>query len=210
MTTLTSSAAASHHTPRAGYTLLELLLVVAVCGVIVSFAAPPLLRSSLALRTDLAAQELVGVLRLCRQEAAKRGANVGVKFDTSGDTVSFRLHRDGDGDGVSSADIATGTDPAVGPARPLAHVGGEIGFGFPAGRPPRDPGNPRRRLDRLDDPIRFNLSDIASFGPLGQATPGTLYITDGRDQLVAVRVNNRTGRVRILRWRASVDRWADR
>ncbi|MCB1009629.1 MAG: hypothetical protein KDB94_12155, partial [Acidobacteria bacterium] len=80
-------------------------------------------------------------------------------------------------------------------------------FGFPAGRAPRDPGSPGRRLDRLDDPIRFNRSDIASFSPLAGATPGTVYLTDGERRLVAVRVTGRTGRVRILAYDVATETW---
>ena len=62
-------------------------------------------------------------------------------------------------------------------------------------------------MDRLDDPIRFNRSDIASFGPLGGSTPGSLYVTDSIRHLAAVRVFGRTGKVKVLRWDAVEDRW---
>ena len=69
-------------------------------------------------------------------------------------------------------------------------------------------GSPARRahLEGLGDPIRFNRSDLASFGPLGTGTPGSLYLTDGR-RLVVVRVLNRTGRVRTLAWDRNTDTW---
>ena len=121
--------------------------------------------------------------------------------------MQWALYRDGDGDGVRSDDITAGTDPRVTPLRRLAHLGAGVRLGFPPDVVPRDPGDPRRRLDRLDDPIRFNRSDIASFDPLGTATPGTLYLTDGRRELLAVRVTSRTGRVRVLRYDAGAERW---
>ena len=52
-------------------------------------------------------------------------------------------------------------------------------------------------MERLDDPIRFNRSDLASFSPIGSATPGSLYLSAGRHHLVAVRVTSRSGRVRL-------------
>lgn len=64
-------------------------------------------------------------------------------------------------------------------------------------------------MDRLDDPIRFNQSDLASFGPLGTATPGTLYLTDRRSRLTAVRVTSRTGRVRVLRYDPGARTWLE-
>ena len=89
----------------------------------------------------------------------------------------------------------------------MVHLGGRTGFGFPSGPAPRDPGDPTHRLDRLEDPIRFNDSDIASYGPLGTSTPGSLYVTDGRGELFVVRVLGMTGKVRMMRWDARSDAW---
>ena len=150
----------------------------------------------------------MGVLRLTRSYAIRHSANVAVKFRTGQDgTVTFTLYRDGDGDGVLNRDIDTGVDPQVQPPRRLAHLGRGFGFGFPPGPPPMDPGSPRQSLDRLDDPIRFNQSDLASFGPLGTATPGSVYLTDGQRRLAAVRVTSRTGRVRVVRLRLQDEVW---
>ena len=80
-------------------------------------------------------------------------------------------------------------------------------FGFPPGRAPRDPGNPRRRLDRLDDPIRFNSSDIASFSHLGTSTPGSVYVTDGERCLSAARVFGITGKVSVLAYDTARESW---
>jgi hypothetical protein len=141
----------------------------------------------------------------------RHSANVALKFHLEpgqeGLTrVFFALYRDGDGDGVRNDDLARGVDPQVTRPRQLATFGSRIGFGFPAGATPSDPSDPGSRLDRLDDPIRFNRSDLASFGPLGTATPGSLYLTDGR-RLAMVRVQNRAGRVRVMRWDPVTDRW---
>ncbi len=121
--------------------------------------------------------------------------------------VTFTLYRDGDGDGVRTADIRTGVDPALQPPRRLTHLGGGVRFGFPPGPAPRDPGDPARRLDRLVDPIRFNRSDIASFSPLGASTPGSLYLTDGRWHLSVVRLFGRTGKVKVLRYDRRAETW---
>ena len=64
-------------------------------------------------------------------------------------------------------------------------------------------------MDRLDDPIRFNQSDLASFDPLGTATPGSLYLTDRRSLLAAVRVTSRTGRIRVLRYDSRARTWRE-
>lgn len=192
---------------RDGATLLELLLVLAIMATLAIATAPSLLRLSRSLRLSMAANELVGVLRLARSSAIQTSSNIGVKFrvDKQG-RVGFALYRDGDGDGVRTGDIESGADPEVAAGRTLAHLGGHIRFGFPAGTVPRDPGNPGRRLERLDDPIRFNRSDIAAFNSLGGSTPGSLYITDGHE-LAVVRLFGRTGKVKIMRYDRGTASW---
>lgn len=193
-----------------GFQLMELLVCFSVVSFLVTLGVPPLLRISGDLRLSLAANELVGTLRLARAWAVRHDANVAVKFRTRPDgTVTFALYRDGDGDGVLNKDIDKGIDPEVSPQRPLAHFGRGFGFGFPPGPAPRDPGSPGRLLDRLDDPIRFNQSDLASFDPLGTVTPGSLYLTDGVSRLAAVRVTSRTGRVRVLTYDPKARVWRD-
>lgn len=193
---------------ESGFQLVEMVVALAVLTAVLVVGAPPLMGLSADLRLSLAASELVGTLRRARSLALRHNANVAVKLRTGDDgTVTFALHLDGDGDGVTTADIDRGTDLEVEPPRRLAHFGRDVRFGFPPGRPPTDPGDPRRPLDRLDDPIRFNRSDLASFGPLGTATPGSLYVTDGRSRLVAVRVFGTTGKVRVLTWDGDGRRW---
>jgi prepilin-type N-terminal cleavage/methylation domain-containing protein len=191
-----------------GFSLAELLVVVAVAAVVALLVYPAILQATARLRVELAAAELVAVLRQARAEATRRGCYVGVRFDTEENgRVTWALYRDGNGNGIRNAEIASGIDPRIGPHRRLTHLGRGVGFGFPPGIVPRDPGDPRRRLDRLDEPIRFGRSDIASFGPLGTSSPGSLYFTDGRRELAVVRVFHRTGKVKVLRYDAEVEQW---
>lgn len=175
-------------------------------ALLAGIGAPSLLRLTRALRLELAAQELVGVLRLSRGAAVRLGEKVGVKFFTGDGRVGYRIYRDGDGDGVRTKDIESGVDPPVTPPTSLRRFGAAVRFGFPPGKPPRDPGNPRRRLGRLRDPIRFNRSDLAVFGPLGESTPGSLYLTDG-ERLAVVRLFGRTGKPKILFYDRARERW---
>lgn len=196
-------------TPAEGFTLIEWVLVLAILGVFASLTFPDLFRLTRSLRVDLASRELQSVLRLARSRAIREGVKVGVKFRTDGKgRYSFALYRDGDGDGVRARDIDSGVDRRLEPPRELVHLGRRIRLGFPAGAAPRDPGDPSRRLTRLDDPIRFNRSDIASFNHLGASTPGSLYITDGLHFLSVVRVFGRTGKVKILRYDVVSETWS--
>jgi hypothetical protein len=188
-------------------TLIELLVVLAIVSVLF-ISAPRVSAWSSGLEVRLAAWELVGTLRLARSAAIRLGVNIGCKFRIAENgRVSFTLFQDGDRDGVLNRDIESGVDPRVGLPRELYHFGRRVHFGFPQGMRPRDPGDPRRRLGRLWDPIRFNRSDLASFGPLGGSTPGSLYLTDGHHHLVVVRVYGRTGKVKIMRYDPQTERW---
>lgn len=184
---------------EAGFQLVELLVLLLVLSIVAALGLPAAFSASAGSRVRLAAAELVTGLRMARSYAVRHNVNVGLKLvATAEGGVSYRLYRDGDGDGVRTRDILGGIDTPAGPERTMAVRGSRVGLGFPPGRPPRDPGDPRRRLARLDDPIRLGRSDIASFSALGTATPGTLYLTDRRHHLVAVRITSMTGRVKVL------------
>ena len=190
-----------------GFNLVEMLIGLAILSILAAAGLPLFFRSTARLRVSLAGREIGGVLHLARLYAIRHGTNVAVKFRTTPDGfVTFALYRDGDGDGVRNRDIDAGVDPEVMPQRRLAHLGRAVRFGFPPGRQPRHPST-GRLMDRLDDPIRFNRSDLASFSPVGAATPGSLYISDQRTNLIAVRVLNRTGRVRLQRYDYEEETW---
>ena len=192
---------------QSGYQVIELIVVLAVVSTITLVMAPSILGFSARWRVDTAARELKSVLFLARSYAVKHSAHVGLKFFPEQNPPAWGLFRDGDGDGLRTNDIRSGTDPVVMPVRPLQHFGPRVGFGFRSGPPPQDPGRPGRQLDRLNDPIRFNRSDIASFSPLGTSTPGSLYLTDGGEWQLVVRLDGRTGRVRILTLDPETEEW---
>ncbi len=191
-----------------GYQLVELLVVCAIVGLFALVATPPLARLASRMEVEQAAQEVGAALHEARAFAIRHSAKVGVKFRTAADgRVWWALYRDGDGDGVRNDDIVSGVDPQAAAARTLERFGQRIHFGFPAGPAPSDPSDRYRHLDRLDDPIRFNRSDIASFSPLQGATPGSIYVTDGERQLYAVRVDSRAGRPHIIHWNPDERIW---
>lgn len=191
-----------------GFNLLELIVVMAITVVTAAALTPDALRLSSALRVRTAAAEVAGALRLARALAIRSGSHAAVKFRVEErGAVSFLVYRDGDGDGVLNTDIAAGVDPPEGLARKIRYLGQGVRFGFPPGPAPRDPANPRRFLDRLEDPIRFNRSDLASFNPLGGSTPGSVYLTDSRDHLTVVRLYGITGKVKSLNYDRLKEEW---
>ena len=71
-----------------------------------------------------------------------------------------------------------------------------------------DPGSPGHYLDRIDDPIRFNSSDICSFSPMGESTPGSVYLWDGaRPAWPWCASSGGTAKVRTLYYRRGERGW---
>ena len=186
-----------------GISAVEMTLVLALAATAVGLAAPGVahLRSSVLMRS--AAGEVGAALHRARSLAISGGKNVGVKFRKNGDRYEWTIYGDGNGNGVRTTDIARGID------RPVASfpwgrndVRPSILTGFPV----PDPGGPGF-LDRLHDPIRFNGSDICSFSPVGESTPGSVYLWDGADRMAVVRVFGRSAKMRALYYRRGDGMW---
>ena len=196
--------------PRAaaGFTLLELLTVVAVLGVVLTLGVPALLDATAHLRVNLAASEAATILQRARMLAVRSNTHVAVRFaPTPAGPVTWGLYADGDGDGVRWREVQRGTDPTLQAPLPLRRTGASVHLGFPPGPPPRDPGAPDHRLHRLDDPIRLGHSDMASFGPMGGSSSGSLYFTDGKRSLAVVRLFGHTGKIEVQDYDPETQTW---
>jgi hypothetical protein len=191
-----------------GFQIVELVVTLWLLAVVGLLAGPPLLRLASGVRVWLAAEQVLTAMIRARSAAVRLGTNVAVKLRLKpGGGATWTLYRDGDGDGVLSKDIDKGVDPPLGPPELLEPFGHGVWLGFPPGPAPRDPASPDRRLSGLEDPIRFNSSDMASFGPLGTATPGSIYLTDGKSHLAAVRVFGLTGKMRVIVYDSAKEIW---
>lgn len=192
---------------RGGFSLPELLVVLAILSLSFALALPSILSAAARNRVRLAAGEISSTFRMARSEAIRRSANVGVKFRSSAHGWTFTLYADGDGDGVRNDDLRSGVDPAIGPEKRLAHLSGGVRIGILQRPVPRDPADRRRYLTHLDDPIRFNNSDIAAFSSLGTATPGSIYLTDDQRAQVVIRVLGASGRLRTRSYDIEHEVW---
>jgi hypothetical protein len=66
---------------------------------------------------------------------------------------------------------------------------------------------PRRgTISGVDDPVQFGRSDLVAFSPLGTASSGTLYVTDGRE-LFGIVLFGATARVRVWRYDGGTNEW---
>ena len=193
--------------PRAlerGFTTHDLLISLGISAFLLLLATPGVLdlRQSVAVRS--AAHETTVAFYLARSYAISRNRNVGLKFRRNGDRYEWALYADRNGNGVRSAEIASGVDRYLGISFPWSRD--DVMPAIMTGIRVPDPSG-SGYLDRVDDPIRFNSSDICSFSPIGESTPGSVYLWDGHDRMGVVRVFGRTAKVRTLYYRRGERGW---
>lgn len=189
-----------------GLSLWELLVGLSLLGTILAFVVPGAFALAASVAVRSAAHETTVAFYRARAHAITRNRNVGLKFRKNGDRHEWALYGDGNGNGVRTAEIASGVDPALGVYFPWSR--NDVLPAILTGTPVPDPGNPGRYLTRVDDPIRFNLSDICSFSPMGESTPGSVYLWDGRDRMGVVRVFGGTAKIRVLYHRRGERGWS--
>ena len=178
-----------------GMTIMEGLAALALCSMVAVVTAGVFGRMTQQSSTRALATTFQALLAEATTRAVMERDTVSIVFEEDEQGCYGRLYRDGDFDGVNREDIASGVDRPISAAIYL-----RAGFAF-AGLPPAV------RTDPLGDPIggsdgaRFGRGDILSFTPLGNATPGSLYLRDLSGQEAwAFRVAGLGGRVRTFHW----------
>lgn len=188
-----------------GVSVVEVLAIIALGAAVCAAAVPAAsnLQSSVSVRS--AAGEVGVLFHRARAYAITRGVIVGLKFRRNGDRYEWAMYRDGNGNGIRTVEIAKGIDRPMGLVYPWMRS--DVRPGILKGSAVPDPGNPRKTLDRVDDPIRFNNSDICSFSPIGESTPGSVYLWDGKDRMAVVRVYGRSAKMKTLFYRRGQSSW---
>ncbi|MEZ5318626.1 MAG: GspH/FimT family pseudopilin [Vicinamibacterales bacterium] len=186
----------------AGTSLPELLVAAAVVTTLIGMAVPAVGRVADHLRATEAASAAAGWMRLARFQAIATQTNVGLVFDRTPAGWSWRVCRDGTGNGLSRAEIASGADPCD-PGRDLSAEWPGVRIALDPTLPGPDGTAPGA------DPVRFGGADVVSFTPVGTATPGTLFLQSEGGEQLAVRVAGATGRTRVLRYERASRTWRD-
>ena len=200
-----SKAPACHARAGAGFTSIELLLCLAICGTLLGIAVPLTTSALDEMRTGMAARYVAGRILAARLDALQRSACVGFRFEPSGADYSVATYTDGNQNGVRSAEIASGIDSLVTAAERLADRFSSVRFGLAAAVPDLD--GTRQMAD--SDGVRIGSPRILTLSPDGTATSGTLYVRGVRAQY-AVRVLGATGRTRVFRYHGGAQQWLSR
>jgi prepilin-type N-terminal cleavage/methylation domain-containing protein len=190
-----------------GYTLAELLAVLAIVAMAVAVALPAAAMLRNGGRAAAGAREMATILAAARWKSVTAHRVRGLQFRKVGSGWSWREVEDGNGNGLRSAEIARGIDRVLTADATLEHDIADVRLGFPPGGtyPEAPPGT--ETLGPSDDPVRFGRSDLVSFSPLGSASSGTIYVTDGRDALFAIVLFGPTSRLRVWRYHPLERRW---
>lgn len=186
----------------AGYSLVELMFVMGLAATVSAMAVPQSLSALDDARATGAARYIAARLQRARTEAIARSTTVGLRFTLAGSHYSYAMYVDGNGNGVRTADVASGVDRQVLAPERLVDQFPSIDFGTLPGLPAVDPGG----APPGSDPIHLGASNIASFTPQATATAGSIYIRGDHAQFV-VRIYNDTARTRILKFDAAANRW---
>jgi type II secretory pathway pseudopilin PulG len=166
--------------------------VAALCAV----ALPVFGRAADAADAAGAARYLAARFAAARFDAARQQRTVAVRFSRTL-PVSFMTIVDGNGDGVSAADVAAGIDRVMRPADRIEDHFPRARIGIAGPVPAIEASG---MLTSSDDAVRFGVADQLSLSPAGTSSSGTVYITSRTGGQYAVRVSGVTGRARVVRY----------
>ena len=187
-----------------GFSLVEATVSVGIILVMAGVAVPVFRARFADAHIVGAGQQFRSHFRLAWSTAVRSGVYTGIRFERLEDgRVFYSVYSDGNGNGVRSADIASGVDTRIAGPYPLSGGAPSVRVGINPGVPNMPPATG----ELSGDPVRFGVSDILSFSPLGTATPGTFYLA-GDSAQAAVRVNGGSARVRLMLWRGG--QWQER
>ncbi|HYN41720.1 MAG TPA: hypothetical protein VE129_08090 [Thermoanaerobaculia bacterium] len=193
------------HRPARGITLLELLTTLAILSLTAGLTSAAVHTFAGMTSLRAATHEIASVFSQARNRALFRNGYSGVKWIARDGDLTLEIHDDGDGDGVRNDDIASGVDPLVFGPVSTRNRWPKVTVAFIPGFLARDPkGNP---VGDLSDPIRFGSSDIASFSPAGDCSPGSVWLGDGRSRQALVRLTPGSATIGIYEWVASRRTW---
>lgn len=188
-----------------GFSLLELLVVMALIGILLLFSATDLRGAQRRRDFENFARELVDLLETCRWRAISEGTYAGAVITRADAGYSAILYLDGNGNGIRIQDISNGVDLQFRGPVILRRAMGDVEAGYLSVPVPQIP--PRTGfITDLSDPIRFGRSDIISFSPQGDSSSGTIYLAcHSQSEMYALVLYGATARLTL--WKLRSNQW---
>ncbi len=193
-------------TAQKGVTLAEILVVMALVALAVTWGTPAMAAMWRRAALRAAAQDLAGLFRRLRHEAVAHARYEAWVFNHVDGRWQMQRIADGNGNGVRSTDMRLGVDRAIGTAIDLSQRWNRASLSLPAFPVPRIPPS-RGVLEPESDPVRLSGTDRISCAPNGSCSGGTLYLCAGGREVAAVVVYGITGRVRLWRYEPDTSKW---
>ena len=192
---------------RHGFTLIEVMVVVAIIGVMVMIAIPSIRAWIPRYQIRSAKRDIVSAMQLGRMRAIGTGHNFYLDFDHDNDgSVAeevFTCYLDTDDDGADG-ELNNGvgqneyqqsqvTFPDTDGGVPVIRLPAHVTYGADAGVPAIGGG-------AMGDGVDFSWEDRAVFRPNGRVQIGTVYIHSDRNENYAITVANILGRIIVRKW----------
>ena len=190
-----------------GISLPELLVALALGAMMLAVALPAAAHLRSSGRVAAGARIVAGMFAEQRFKSIALHNTRGYSFELLPTGWAWREVEDGNGNGLRTAEVRSRVDRTVHPPRRLEEDVEHVVFGIPPGGPYPEAPPGTGTITEGDDPVRFGTSDLVSFTPLGRASSGTVYLTDGADGLCAVVLFGATARTRVWRWDRGAGQW---
>lgn len=136
---------------NSGFTLIELIVVIAIVGIVMAVAAPGLRELLVTQRVKTASYEIIADLSLARSEALKRGREVTLTPATAGDWTQGWVVASTTVSGGTTTVVELGKKPALGNGVTFSQSPGSIVF------------DANGRLSGTTTVARFGISDGANY-----------------------------------------------
>jgi type II secretion system protein H len=183
-----------------GFTLIEMMVVVALIGILAAIAFVSMLHYRTLIRVNASARELAGQLRLARAEAIKDGRSMMVLFNGGNQYLTG-----------TDADEVAGFDTAL-PKNHNLQPGIRYGY-FPGAS--QVPGHQWPVSCSVDinncatNSVHFRHDGTSSYSGVVYLIPTIDVSATGNrdDRMRAVDWEKQTGRIRVWKWQAGAQTW---
>ena len=206
-----------------GITLIELLVAIAIVGILAVLVAPELGRFRSNYNARSCATDLIQHMRVARAMAIKENREYLIVFDIANqryligfdgdgdndlvtvDSDTFGICNDADGDRLPNGDALVNGVPSCVRVVNLNDCGNDIIFGYTAGTTP--PNGPNASVIPVSGIVLLNGTTVIDFNPDGSVgTTGSVYFQQTiRGYSYCVRISNTSGSMNMWKWDGDAD-----